>query len=391
MHAKKVDAYTVEIALEKPLSSILFFPKFADYAGGFIVCKRAVEAVGEESFSSHPVGTGPFRFESYEPGQSVRLRAHEEYFRGRPILDAVEIRYVPDVGERTRGLANGELDVIVGSEAPEWFAAVEDVDGTRVDVFGVGQPIFLNFNTTHAPLDDVRVRRAIAYALDRELFRNLWAEDVAENVFSPVPAQLMPGGLTAEEARRLGVDYAFDPQKAAALLAEAGHEEGFTLDVVTSERRDYAKIYESLRDQLRPLGINVEIMPVEHAEMHKAIRADRNPIVVYNAWRPNADVYLTRFFHSDSIVVTGTAPDTNFSHYDQIDPLIEAARRAREPTDQIRLWKQAQIKILEDMAAYPLHYVKLVYARKGTVDYGHELAATFALYPQFTEKTRLLG
>ena len=78
-------------------------------------------------------------------------------------------------------------------------------------------------------------------------------------------------------------------------------------------------------------------------------------MLVYIAWRPNADVYLTRFFHSDAIVVSGSKPDTNFSHYDKIDDLIEAARLEIYPNKQIKLWKQAQVRILSDVAAYPLY------------------------------------
>ena len=98
-------------------------------------------------------------------------------------------------------------------------------------------------------------------------------------------------------------------------------------------------------------------------------------------------MFLTRFFHSESIVLTGASPDTNFSHYDQIDPLIETARATRDPSEQVRFWKQAQIKLLDDAVAYPLHYVNLVYARRRNVNYGHTLQAAMALYPQFTEKT----
>ncbi|MBW2605213.1 MAG: hypothetical protein JRE28_13020 [Deltaproteobacteria bacterium] len=124
--------------------------------------------------------------------------------------------------------------------------------------------------------------------------------------------------------------------------------------------------------------------------MHKQIRQDVNPIVIYGAWRPNADVFLTRFFHSDSIVITGVKPDTNFSHYDKIDDLIEAARLETDPGRQIELWKQAQIKILADMAAYPLHYFNMVHPRRNYVEYGHKVVATMALYPQITEKTRIV-
>ena len=111
--------------------------------------------------------------------------------------------------------------------------------------------------------------------------------------------------------------------------------------------------------------------------------------MIYVAWRPNADAFLTRFFHSDSVVVTGKSPDTNFSHYDKIDRLIEAARASKEPSEQVRMWKQAQVKLLSEAVAYPLHYVNLVYARRKGVTYGHPLKAAMALYPQFNEQTDL--
>jgi peptide/nickel transport system substrate-binding protein len=123
--------------------------------------------------------------------------------------------------------------------------------------------------------------------------------------------------------------------------------------------------------------------------MHKIIRQDPRPIVIYAAWRPNADVYLSHFFHSEAAIVTGARPDTNFSQYRQIDDLIEAARLEIRPEKQINLWIQAQIKILDDMAAYPVMFASQCYARRNRVDYGHPLISTMALYPQFTEQTRL--
>lgn len=387
MTVKKVDDFTVDVIFESPLSSILFFPKVADYAGGLIVCRKAVEAVGDRGLATHPVGTGPFVFQSRLAGEKIRLVANESYFRGRPLLDGVEVYYIPAFEERDARLRSGDLDVIFGSEEPDWFESIGDDSSIQVDVFGVGQVITMHFNTAKKPLDDRRVRQALAYAVDREIFRSLFAEGVAVNVYSPVPADLLPGGLTREEAVRLGLDYAYDPDKAKALLAEAGYAEGFSLKLVTSERGHYVANYESLRDQLAGVNVEITLEVVEHREMHKRIRQDENPVVIYVAWRPNADVFLTRFFHSDSTVVTGVSPDTNFSHYDGIDRLIEAARTAREPAAQVRFWKQAQVKLLDDAVAYPLHYLNLVYARRTNVNYGHALKAAMALYPQFTEKT----
>ena len=369
---------------------MLFFPKVSDYAGGFIVCKQPYEAVGAEAFKLHPIGTGPFMFDSYSPQDKVLLVANDAYFRGRPLLDGVEYRFMPDINSRELGLQSGELDVINGAAEGIWVERMNAEDGIRVDVYGVGEVATLHFNLTVPPLDDVRVRQAIAYALDRDEFLALFGEPVAANVYSPVPAQFLAGGLTQKEVADLDLEYAVDLDMAAALLAEAGYADGFTLEMVSSERESYLKNYESMQAQLAQIGIDIVVNVVDHTSMHSLIREDVNPLVIYVAWRPNADVYLTRFYHSDSIVVTGAAPDTNFSHYAEIDDMIEAARVEIDPDTQIQMWKDAQIKTLVDMVSYPLQYQNQVTARHDYVDFGHELKSVLALYAQFTENTRIV-
>ena len=124
--------------------------------------------------------------------------------------------------------------------------------------------------------------------------------------------------------------------------------------------------------------------------MHKQIRKNVNPIVLYFTFRPNADSYLRGYFHSDSIVVSGAKPHTNFSHYKNVDKLIDDARYEINPLKQINLWQQAQIKILNDVVAYPLFIVHQSCVRKDYVDYGHKLITTLSGYPQFNEKTRMV-
>jgi peptide/nickel transport system substrate-binding protein len=279
------------------------------------------------------------------------------------------------------------LDVINGAAEGIWVERMNEEEGISVDVYGVGEVATIHFNTTVEPLDNPLVRQAIAYALDRDEFLALFGEPVAANVYSPVPAQFLPGGLTQEEVAALDLEYAVDREKAKELLAEAGYADGFSLEMVSSERESYLKNYESMQAQLAEVGIDIQINVVDHSSMHSMIREDVNPIVIYVAWRPNADVYLTRFHHSDSIVVTGAKPDTNFSHYDQIDDLIEAARGELDSEAQVQIWKEAQIKILEDAVSYPLQYQNQVTARHDYVDYGHEPKAVLALYAQFTENT----
>ncbi|HEY52688.1 MAG TPA: polyamine ABC transporter substrate-binding protein [Caldilineae bacterium] len=390
MSVEAVDDYTVKITMDQPLSPVLFFPKIADYAGGFIVCQKQYEAVGAEGFKTNPSGTGPFMFESYTPQDNVTLAANDAYFRGRPLLDKVVYRFMPELNSRELGLKSGDLDAINGQNEGAWVERMDQEDGISVDVYGVGEVATIHFNTTVSPLDDVRVRKAIAYALDRDEFLALFGPPVAANVYSQVPAQFLAGGLTEKEVVELGLDYAKDLDKAKALLAEAGYADGFSLELVSSERESYLKPYTSMQAQLAPLGIDIKINTVDHSSMHKLIRDDVNPIVVYVAWRPNADVYLTRFYHSDSIVVTGAKPDTNFSHYTGIDDLIEAARVEQDPDKQIELWKEAQIKLLDEMISLPLLYMNQVTARHDYVDFGHELKSALALYPQIDETTRIV-
>jgi peptide/nickel transport system substrate-binding protein len=142
----------------------------------------------------------------------------------------------------------------------------------------------------------------------------------------------------------------------------------------------YRRNYEVMAEELRQVGVTVNISVVQHAAMHDQIRDGVNPLVIYVAFRPVADTYLTQFFSSSG----GT---TNFAHYTAIDDLIVEARQAPDPAQQEELWRQANIQILKDFAAFPLMYTNQVYARTDNVDYGHELVSVAQLYPGIDETT----
>jgi peptide/nickel transport system substrate-binding protein len=320
--------------------------------------------------------------------ENVILAANNQYFRGAPQLTKVEAHYIPDISSRELGLREGELDLAEGLREQPWIEKMLDAEGVTVDVFGPGETVVLHMNQSVEALADVNVRRAIAHTLAREDFLAFFGEDTADPLYSPVPVDFLAGGLTMEEVAEAGVIYETDRAQAEALLAEAGAE-ALELTSNTSERASYRRTYEAIQDQLKQVGITLNLEVVDHSTMHSLIREDANPLVVYIAWRPNADVFLTRFYHSDSIVVTGAKPDTNFSHYTEIDDLIEQARLETDPDAQAELWKEAQIKIMEDAAAYPLFILKFVFGRAEYVDYGYDLRSTLALYPQITENTQL--
>lgn len=397
MTCEAVDSYTVRITLPTPLSPALMLPKVADYAGGFIVSKKALEDLGDEAFKTHPVGTGPFMFESYTPMEKTVLVRNYRYFRGVPRLAKVEVWYIPDVSAREAALRAGEMDVIEGPPSQPWVERMRAIPGVVVDIFGPGETAVLHWNMTVPPFDNIKVRWALAYCLSREEVMTAIGPDITAPLCSVVPP-VLAGGLSCGEVGALRYDV--DRDKARALLAEAGYPNGFATKAIISERAEYLLPMENIVAQLRECGIDVTLIVVDHPTFHTLIRQNASPIVLYSAWRPNADVFLTRFYHSASEVVKGAKPDTNFSHIgamdadgdgivDSIDYLIEAARKELGPESQAMLWKEAQLRLLGLGVAYPLYIKQFTYARKEYVKWGYDLLSTLALYPQVNELTEI--
>ncbi len=390
MYFEPVDTYTVKIIVEKPISPLFFLPRIANREGGLILSKRAIEAAGYENHRQHPVGTGPFMFSHYIPGEKLVLTANENYFRGKPMLDQVEVHFIPDNKKRQTVYKSGKMDVIYGVGDPGWIEDMEKEPNTIVNVFGPGLTVLLHFNTIHKPLDDIRVRQAITLALDRELFLAGSSNRLVTPVYAPISQEVLLGGLSNAKVKKLGLYKNKDLEKARQLLASAGYENGFTLDLVTSEKRLYRKTYKILKEQLEKVDIRINLNIISHSKMHKRIRKDENALVLYCAFRPNADIFLRGFFHSDSIVSTGRKPQTNFSHYSKVDRLIDDALNNIDPKMQVTLWEQTQIRILHDAIVYPLFNIKECIVRRGNIDFGHPLISTLAGYPQFNEKTHFV-
>jgi peptide/nickel transport system substrate-binding protein len=376
-----IDKYTVRLTFKEKVPSVLGL--LTDYHGGYIVSKKAVEEMGLEKFKTNPIGTGPFMLHEYVPKQKLVEVRHEEYFRGRPLLDRIEFWFMPDASSREMAFRKGEIDICEGEREQAWVDKMRKVPGTVVDIFGPGETLTLHFNTSKKPLDNIRVRQALAYAINRQELMDFLGKDVTEPLVSPIPTSYL-GGITDVPL------YSYDGEKASALLKEAGLEKGFTLKKVITEMSDYRRPLEQIQAQLRRAGVSVQMDVIAHSAYHSQIRKDVNPVVLYVCARfPIADSILSQFYHSNSIVGTPTAI-TNFSHYDKIDDLIEQARRETQVEKQKALWAQAQRKILEDAVAYPLCITKFVFARKDYVDLGYEMKSTLTLVDAIKWNTRIL-
>lgn len=393
MTFEALDPSTVRITLEKPMSETLFLAKVASYAGGFIVSKKALEEKGDDWFKTQPVGTGPFMFEAYEPRQKTVLSANVKYFRAAPILKQVIVRYMPSVSSRELALQTGELHIIEGLKEEKWVEKIASLPDVKVKVFGPCETQMLYFAMTQKPFDDVRVRKAVSYAISREEVAAFMGKSLGVPIYAAALAPPAPGALTKEEALKAGVVYENNLAEARKLLAEAGYPNGFKTEVIISEMESsYRKPMIAIQAQLKKVGIDMALKVVDHSSFHTLIRKDASPIVYYAAWRPNVDVFLTRFYHSDSTVVTGKNPDTNFSHYASVDELIDRGRWELDAEKQNAMWKEAQIKILRDAATVPIIRLLYNFPAKSYVNLGHPLEWSWQTYsPQITEKTRILA
>lgn len=371
------DPLTVVIKLKSPIPSLLGI--VANYHGGNIVSKKAAEERGD-NFRINPIGTGPFAFEGYKPNESVTLVANTAYFRGKPKIDRIVYRFVPSDSSRDLAFEAGELDVIYGRQDQLWVARMMKKPGVVVDAVPPGELAMISLNMTSKPLDDIRVRKAIAYAVDPEGLADHKGKSVATAAQSVVPIGYL-GQIKAMPMEKR------DLAKAKALLAEAGFPNGLQLKQIHTQLPTLLASMQVVQAQLKEAGIDLQLDVVDHQTYHANIRKDLSQIVYYAAARfPVADVYLTQFFHSASIVGKPTAV-ANFSHCDVADKEIEEARVSIDPVKQKELWATAQKKIADAVCAVPLFEALQVWARSPAVDYGYKFEGALQLGPVITELT----
>jgi peptide/nickel transport system substrate-binding protein len=253
--------------------------------------------------------------------------------------------------------------------------------GVKVVAMGPAEMSVLHLNTSQPPLDNLKVRQAIAYAIDRNAIWQFRGKNISRPSVSVVPS----GYLGTDEKAPL---LPFDLAKSKALLAEAGFPNGVTIKAINTTLPSMLSFTEAVQALLKRAGITLEIQPVEHATFHQQIRQDLSQVVHFQAARfPVADVYLSQFFHSRAIVKTPTAV-TNFSHCKVADAEIDQARSETDKTKQLALWKTAQEKIIAEVCAVPVNEMMQLWAYKDSLDLGYELKASLNLGPPVLETTR---
>ncbi len=375
-----LDKYRFRISLKQPDPT--FYASAMIARGALIVPRKAVEKLGAR-FRRAPVGSGPFEFEAFDIDRGVILKPFAQYHRGPPQVDGVEFRYVPDSTARTLGFIKGELDIIEGVRLPGW---IDDIRGqaphAEFDFTRPGSTNVVSFNMTHKPFDDVRVRKAIRYAIDRNLLKQAYG-DLYGDVWGINPPEY-PGAFD-RQTLPAKLRYDGDPAKAKQLLAAAGFPHGFAFDNFISEREDYQAIMLMIQEMLRKVGIDMRLQTVDHTTYHTRCLHDGCVFPMNSeTTAPVGSLLLQGDFSRDAVVSANGGGRSNFSHYGQVTPGIDGtlAKLLSEPDLQRReaLTRDAEIQVLKDMPGWNALSLHWVFARNPRLDLGFKIKASYAYF-----------
>ncbi len=310
-----VDAKTVDIVTAKPfptlpvaLADILIEPKL--YA----------ERVGVEGQRRKPIGTGPFEFSRYIPGDRIELKANPNYFGGRPPLDSITLRAIPEAATRISSLLAGETQIV--EEVPvDLVQQIEGSPALKVNSINTSVGLVLTYDVTKAPFDNPKVREALDYAVDKELILKEFLKGKGEVLQGQLLTSNTFGYNAAVKAR------AFDPGKAKKLLAEAGYPNGFSTSISTMSGRYLSDvdIANAVSGMLNDVGVKVSINVMEPGIFLKNLGSparELGPIYMIGWYSfGDADFAMTWY--------TGTNRRTAWSN-PEFDKLFLAARSTND-------------------------------------------------------------
>ncbi len=249
-----VDPHTVTFKLSKPTGPFLVYMAFP---GSSIVPKKLVES--GHDLNSKPVGSGPFKFVSYEPRSMVKFTRNEAFYEtGKPYFDALEFHLIADITALTNAVISGTINFSNEIPPKDWqtVTATPGLVGTTLEG---SRYYWLLMNNTVAPLDNPKVRQAIAHAIDRSA--------IVTGVFFGQAVPFKGGVIPEWNWGYAGIDYfaaGADPEKAKALLKEAGHADGFTTSLtMASSFPAMIAMAPIIQANLAAVGIKAEIKTME--------------------------------------------------------------------------------------------------------------------------------
>ncbi len=324
-----LDAHTVQFKLNIPYAG------FAD-----IFADRQMRIVAKDNvneLSTHPIGTGPFMFKSWSPGDRMELVKNPDYYKkGLPKLDGVTILIIPEAAARIAALESGAIDIL-------WSLPYESVDkfknSATIRVDSVSTPTWdgVILNNAIKPFNDVRVRQALAATIDKQALVELALFGQGSPTFSPIP----PSHPYFNTSLKFNPP---DIAKAKKLLAEAGYPNGFDIAMqVPQEREQRVRLGVAVRDMARAAGIRINIERVPFASYTANVAGKAQMYVDGYFARPTIDTALYPFYHSD-----GSWNQRLWRYKDaRVDKILDDARKTNDDAARKKLFWEFQAVVDE--------------------------------------------
>src|SRR5437016_5648413 len=357
------DAHTLVIQLNKQWTGLL--PNLVPIA--------MIPKDSYESQKTHPLGTGPFKFKTYDSSQQVvDMEANTAYWDGPPRIPSLRVRVISDSNAMQAELRSGRVDIapLPTSLSPDAIQALSQDPILSVHKFAGSNLNLLTFNTTEAPLDNVKVRQAIAYAIDREgMIRDL-VQGQGKIAHSILPEESW--------AYTQGQTYRFDPAMAKKLLDEAGFRDPdgdgpqmrfakpiiFRISGSSASARQYAGV---IQNYLKDLGIPVSIETSELNVLFESLRRGQFQMT-YGQWvGGNQDPIFYRDLFASSEIPTETRASRNRSRYKnpELDQILSEAADTYDHAKAQPLYAKAQEIVSREVPVVPLWYqANMVIAKK---------------------------
>ncbi|MGE4585514.1 MAG: ABC transporter substrate-binding protein [Sphaerochaeta sp.] len=323
-----LDDYTVKLTLSAPLASLLDALTSNNIS---IVPKEAVEANG--NLQRVAVGTGPYMLKEWVVDNSMTLVKNPDYFeKGLPLTDTVIFRVIPEEASLYAGVKSGNLDLATINDGATIRQASADKSVVVMSKPGMNVRVF-SFNNEKKPFDDVRVRQAVALALDRSEILTM-AEYGMGAATGPIPISAKEWAIPPDQLPFGKPDYA----KAKQLLAEAGYPNGFSFDIVCSSTYEGGlAVAQVIQNELKNIGLTANLDVVEWGNyIDRWVKRDFSTMVELRGGSSEPDRFLFRSLHS-------TGGVNNFMFKDaQTDKLLELGREQTVPAERKATYDELQ-------------------------------------------------
>lgn len=349
-----VDEHTVRITTEYPFAPLL---AHLSHNGGAMASPKAIEADyaamedGKDPgsvVSNNPVGTGFFKFDSWDPGNEIKLVKNDDYWGDKVQLDAVTFKVIPESTTRNADLERGFVH-ITDPVQPIEVAEINNGDYATVLQKPSSSLSFIGFNTEKAPFDNPKVRQAISMMINKEEI----IEGVYEGFGIPAKGPLAPGifGYN-EDAKPLE----YNVEEAKKLMEEAGYADGFKTSVWTNDdnpqRVDMAII---LQNSLKELNIDVSIEQMEFGTyLDKSASGEHDMFILgWSTPTGDADYGTYALFHSSQ---KGNPGNRSFYENADVDALLDEGRREADPDTRIEIYNKVQEHLIEEAPLVYIHH-----------------------------------